>query len=43
MEMERYPLHVLQGYQVNEGQVARTAKLCVDSLTNAAAPTLKRE
>lgn len=37
MELERYPLHVLQGYQVNEGQVARAAKLCVDSLTNATA------
>ncbi|WP_291203138.1 Ppx/GppA family phosphatase [Hyphomonas sp.] len=37
MELERYPLHVLQGYQINEGQVARAAKLCVDSLTNAAA------
>ncbi|MBA3070076.1 MAG: Ppx/GppA family phosphatase [Hyphomonas sp.] len=37
MEMERYPLHVLQGYQINQGQVARAAKLCVDSMTNAAA------
>ena len=37
MELERYPLHVLQGYQINEGQVARAAKLCVDSLSNAAA------
>lgn len=37
MEIERYPLHVLQGYQLNEGQVARAAKLCVDSLTNAQA------
>ncbi len=37
MELERYPLHVLQGYQINEGQVARATKLCVDSLTNAAA------
>ncbi len=37
MELERYPLHVLQGYQVNHGQVARAAKLCVDSLTNATA------
>lgn len=37
MELERYPLHVLQGYQLNEGQIARATKLCVDSLTNAAA------
>lgn len=37
MELERYPLQVLQGYQINEGQVARATKLCVDSLTNAAA------
>ncbi len=37
MELERYPLHVLQGYQLNEGQVARASKLCVDSLSNAAA------
>jgi exopolyphosphatase/guanosine-5'-triphosphate,3'-diphosphate pyrophosphatase len=37
MELERYPLHVLQGFQVNEGQVARATKLCVDSFTNAAA------
>lgn len=37
MEIERYPLHVLQGYQLNEGQVARVTKLCVDSLTSAAA------
>ncbi|WP_340693646.1 Ppx/GppA family phosphatase [Hyphomonas sp.] len=37
MEIENYPLHVLQGYQMNEGQVARTAKLCLDSVSNAAA------
>jgi exopolyphosphatase / guanosine-5'-triphosphate,3'-diphosphate pyrophosphatase len=37
MEIENYPLHVLQGYQMNEGQVARAAKLCVDSVSNAAA------
>lgn len=37
MELERYPLHVLQGFQINEGQVARAAKLCADSYTNAAA------
>lgn len=37
MEIERYPLHVLQGYQLNEGQVARVTKLCVDSLSSAAA------
>src|SRR3990167_4673387 len=37
MDLERYPLHVLQGYQVNEGQVARATRLCVDSLSNAAA------
>ncbi|MFN4025362.1 MAG: Ppx/GppA family phosphatase [Hyphomonas sp.] len=37
MEVERYPLHVLQGYQLTEGQVARAAKLCLDSYTNASA------
>lgn len=37
MELERYPLQVLQGFQVNEGQIARAAKLCIDSLSNAAA------
>ncbi len=37
MEIETYPLHVLQGYQITEGQVARATKLCLDSLTNAAA------
>lgn len=37
MEMDRYPLQVLQGFQANEGQVARAAKLCIDSLSNAAA------
>jgi exopolyphosphatase/guanosine-5'-triphosphate,3'-diphosphate pyrophosphatase len=36
MELDRYPLHVLQGYQINEGQVARATKLTVDALTNAA-------
>ncbi|MDP1557066.1 MAG: Ppx/GppA family phosphatase [Hyphomonas sp.] len=39
MEIDRYPLHVLQGYQINEGQVARATKLTVDALTNAAART----
>ena len=39
MEIDRYPLHVLQGYQINEGQVARAARLTVDALTNAAART----
>jgi exopolyphosphatase / guanosine-5'-triphosphate,3'-diphosphate pyrophosphatase len=37
MEVENYPLHVLQGYQMTEGQVARAAKLCLDSVTNPAA------
>lgn len=37
MEIENYPLHVLQGYQMNEGHVARTAKLCLDSVSNAGA------
>jgi exopolyphosphatase / guanosine-5'-triphosphate,3'-diphosphate pyrophosphatase len=37
MEMDKYPLQVLQGFQINDGQVARAAKLCIDSLTNAAA------
>lgn len=37
MEMDKYPLQVLQGFQVNDGQVARAAKLCIDSLSNAAA------
>lgn len=37
MELERYPLQVLQGFQINEGQIARAAKLCIDSLSNAAA------
>ncbi|WP_353256647.1 Ppx/GppA family phosphatase [Hyphomonas sp.] len=39
MELERYPLKVLQGYQINEGQVARAARLTVDALTNPAART----
>lgn len=37
MEIERYPLHVLQGFQINEGQIARAAKLCIDSMSNAGA------
>lgn len=37
MDMDRYPLHVLQGFQMNEGQIARAAKLCMDSLNNAGA------
>lgn len=37
MQMENYPLHVLQGYQITEGQVARGVKLCIESLSNAAA------
>ncbi|MEZ5954545.1 MAG: hypothetical protein R3C13_09610 [Hyphomonas sp.] len=37
MTLENYPLQVLQGYQLNPGQIARTAKLCVDSLSNSAA------
>ena len=37
MVLEDYSLQVLQGYQMNQGQVARTAKLCVDSLSNTAA------
>ena len=34
MEMDKYPLQVLQGFQINDGQVARAAKLC----TPGAAP-----
>jgi exopolyphosphatase/guanosine-5'-triphosphate,3'-diphosphate pyrophosphatase len=37
MTLEKYALQVLQGYQMNSGQVARTAKLCIDSLSNPAA------
>ncbi len=37
MEIEGYPLHVLQGYQINKSQVSKAAKVCIDSLTNAAA------
>ncbi|KCZ94054.1 Ppx/GppA family phosphatase [Hyphomonas johnsonii MHS-2] len=37
MQIEAYPLHVLQGFQMTEGQVARAAKLCVDSLSNSSA------
>lgn len=37
MEMDKYPLHVLQGFHINEGQVARAAKLCIDSVSNAGA------
>ncbi|MBU1286963.1 MAG: Ppx/GppA family phosphatase [Alphaproteobacteria bacterium] len=40
MDIENYPLHVLQGYQMNEGQVARAAKLCFDSVTNPAARSI---
>lgn len=37
MQLENYALQVLQGYQMNQGQVARAAKVCIDSLGNAAA------
>lgn len=37
MQLESYALQVLQGYHMNQGQVARAAKLCVDSLSNAGA------
>ena len=37
MLLENYALQVLQGYQMNQGQVARAAKLCIDSLSNPAA------
>lgn len=37
MQLENYALQVLQGYQMTQGQVARAAKLCVDSLSNTAA------
>jgi exopolyphosphatase/guanosine-5'-triphosphate,3'-diphosphate pyrophosphatase len=37
MEMERYPLQVLQGFQATQSQVAKAAKLSIDSLTNATA------
>lgn len=37
MEIEGYPLHVLQGYQVNKSQVSKAAKVCVDSLSNPTA------
>jgi exopolyphosphatase / guanosine-5'-triphosphate,3'-diphosphate pyrophosphatase len=40
MEIENYPLHVLQGYHMNEGQVARAARLCLDSVTNPAARSI---
>jgi exopolyphosphatase / guanosine-5'-triphosphate,3'-diphosphate pyrophosphatase len=31
MDIEKYPLQVLQGYQMTDGHVARAVKLCVDS------------
>lgn len=37
MEIDGYPLHVLQGYQINKSQVSKAAKVCIDSLTNPAA------
>ena len=37
MMLEGYALKVLQGYQMNQGQVARAAKLCIDSLSNPGA------
>ena len=37
MQLENYALQVLQGYQMNQGQVARAAKLCIDSMSNASA------
>lgn len=37
MRLENYALQVLQGYQMNQGQVARAAKLCINSLSNSAA------
>ncbi|MFN7056597.1 Ppx/GppA family phosphatase [Hyphomonas sp.] len=37
MELDRYPLQVLQGFQMTEGQIARAAKLCIDSLGNPGA------
>lgn len=40
MQLENYALKVLQGYQMTEGQVARVAKVCLDSLQNSAARTL---
>ena len=40
MELENYALQVLHGYQMNQGQIARTAKLCIDSLSNPASRSL---
>lgn len=37
MEMEDYPLRVLQGFRLNEGQIARAARLCIDSLSSSSA------
>ena len=37
MDIENYALQVLQGYQLTAGQVARTAKLCIDALSNSSA------
>lgn len=37
MEIDGYPLRVLQGYQINKSQVSKAAKVCIDSLTNPAA------
>ena len=34
MQLENYALQVLQGYHMNQGQVARAAKLCIDSLSS---------
>ncbi|MGA1342447.1 MAG: Ppx/GppA family phosphatase [Hyphomonas sp.] len=34
MALERYPLHVLQGYQINPGQIARVTRLSVEAVSN---------
>ncbi|MGB2177408.1 MAG: Ppx/GppA family phosphatase [Hyphomonas sp.] len=40
MELEKYALQVLHGYQMNQGQIARTAKLCIDALSNTASRSM---
>lgn len=37
MQLDNYALQVLQGYKMSKGQVARAAKVCLDSVSNAAA------
>ena len=40
MQLDDYPLRVLQGYQMSSSQVGHAAKVCIDSLTNSATRSL---